>query len=482
MTVLYLFYFSAFLLLVLFTCTGIFIGSRGGGKKDFSLGGRRAGAAGVTGILLGALVGGASTVGTAQMAYSYGLTAWWFTLGGGIGCLLLGLRFAVPLRKSEITTIADYLESNYGGTGSACGSAIAFTATVSASLGTFISICAQFLSCIAMIRGVIPIPGWAASIVAACAIWGFIAAGGMKSFSTLGTAKILILYAVLIVCAAAAWGHSGGLGTVYAKLGFQPWFNVFGRGFVPEMGYLASMIVGVFTTQIYIQSFAAAKDAESARAGAYASAVLMPPMGLLGAWVGLTVRAAGIKIAPDQVLSWFIMDSFPPVLGGLIWGGVLITVIGCAAGLILGISTNITKNFIPKKIMARFAHKNSLIQQVLVIIMIATAAVLGITTSGTMILDLSFLSMGLRGAGTFFPFILAELTPGLISPQWALASSAGGLAGMLLWAFAGLPMDPLFAGLAVSAACVSLGAAFNWREYSMIKEEQAEQKRIRAAS
>ena len=461
MILLYIFYLSAFILLLIFTGAGIFIGSRsGGGKKDFSLGGRKAGTAAVTGILLGALVGGASTVGTAQMAYSHGLTAWWFTLGGGIGCLLLGLRFAVPLRSSEITTIADYLERSYGGQGSRCGSAIAMTATLSSSIGTFISICAQFLSCIALIRGVIPLAGWQASVISAAAIWGFIAVGGMKSFSTLGTAKIGILYAVLLICGAVAWHKSGGLAPIFGELGFSPWFNLFGRGFVPEIGYLASMIVGVFTTQIYIQSLAAAKDAETAKAGAFASALLMPPMGLLGAWVGLTVRAAGVSIAPDQVLSWFIMDSFPPLIGGLIWGGILITVIGCAAGLILGISTNITKNFIPKRTIERYAHKNSLIQQSLVAAMIIIAMLLGITTTGTMILDLSFLSMGLRGAGTFFPFILAVLKPGLLSPRWALASSVGGLAGMLLWAFAGLPMDPLFAGLAVSALCVALGAAF----------------------
>ena len=63
----FLFYISAFALLALFVGSGVVIGSRGGGKKDYSLGGRKAGAAGVTGILLGALVGGASTVGTVQM-------------------------------------------------------------------------------------------------------------------------------------------------------------------------------------------------------------------------------------------------------------------------------------------------------------------------------------------------------------------------------------------------------------------------------
>lgn len=447
----FLFYLAAFVLLAAFVGTGIAVGS--GGKKDYSLGGRRAKAAGVTGILLGALVGGASTVGTVQMAYSYGLTAWWFTLGGGIGCLLLGLRFAAPLRRSEVTTIADYLEKSYGGR----GAAIAFTATVSSSIGTFISICAQFLSCIALIRGVLPLPAWAAALIAALSIWGFIAAGGIKSFSTLGTAKIFILYIVLVLCAGAAYYHSDGFAATAKALGFRPWFNIFGRGFVPELGYLASMIVGVFTTQIYIQSLAAAKDAAAARAGAFASAALMPPMGLLGTWIGLSVRARGVEIAPDKALSWFIMDSFPPLFGGLIWGGVLITVVGCAAGLILGIATNITKNFIPKKIAARYASRDGAIQQALVAVMILVAALSGVGGSGSMILEWSFMSMGLRGAGTFFPFVLAVLGPGRLSPSWALASSVGGLAGMLLWAMSGMPQDPLFAGLAVSALCVAAG-------------------------
>lgn len=69
-----LFYLSACALLALFFAAGLVLGSRGP-KKDYSLGGRKAGAAGVTGILLGSLVGGASTVGTVQMAYSYGMTA-----------------------------------------------------------------------------------------------------------------------------------------------------------------------------------------------------------------------------------------------------------------------------------------------------------------------------------------------------------------------------------------------------------------------
>ncbi len=237
------------------------------------------------------------------------------------------------------------------------------------------------------------------------------------------------------------------------------------------------MIVGVFTTQIYIQSFAAAKDLHAARRGAFASALLMPPMGLLGTAVGLSVRARGIELQPDQVLSRFIMDSFPPLLGGLLWGGIVITVVGCAAGLMLGIATNIVKNMIPrgrleeymqrpdKNRFAGYAAKAaaSVSETALVALMTAAAALIGTATTGSMILEWSYLSKGQRGAGRFNPFVLAVLMPHALPPLWALGSCCGGLAAMLAWASAGLPGDPLFAGLAVSAAFAALGLLFGKR-------------------
>src|SRR5258708_9175780 len=52
---------------------------------EFTVAGRRDGWAVVSGIIVGALVGGSSTIGTAQAAFVYGMPAWWFTLGAGVG-------------------------------------------------------------------------------------------------------------------------------------------------------------------------------------------------------------------------------------------------------------------------------------------------------------------------------------------------------------------------------------------------------------
>lgn len=69
--------------------------------REFTVAGNRAGWQIVAGIIVGALVGGSSTVGTAQAAFVYGLPAWWFTLGAGLGCLVLAsflrVRCAAPM-------------------------------------------------------------------------------------------------------------------------------------------------------------------------------------------------------------------------------------------------------------------------------------------------------------------------------------------------------------------------------------------------
>ena len=83
--------------------------------RDSTIAGRRAGRQIVAGIIVGALVGGSSTVGTAQAAFVYGLPAGWFTLGAGLGCLVLAAFFAPPLRRSAVETLPHFLVGSFGG-------------------------------------------------------------------------------------------------------------------------------------------------------------------------------------------------------------------------------------------------------------------------------------------------------------------------------------------------------------------------------
>src|SRR5258708_31062066 len=100
---------------------------------EFTVAGRRAAWPVVSGIIVGALVGGSSTVGTAQAAFVYGLPAWWFTLGAGIGCVVLATLFAKPMRRSGVETRPQYLVRTFG-------TSLRPLVAVSDSIGIFLTI------------------------------------------------------------------------------------------------------------------------------------------------------------------------------------------------------------------------------------------------------------------------------------------------------------------------------------------------------
>lgn len=442
---------SAFLMMAIFIVAGIWFGRKSVSSSDYSMAGRKSGTLGVSGILLGSLVGGASTVGTVQMAYQWGLSAWWFTLGGGLGCLVMGIWFAAPLRISGMETIPGFLSLSYG---RASGNVVVLASVT----GTFISIVAQFLSAAALIKGVFPAHGHASMLLAGILILSFIFMGGLKSFSAIGVGKIAVLYLSLMVCAAESIRMLFSFQGELTDLPLHPFFNIFGQGLGEGLSAGLSLIAGVLCTQIYIQAVFSASSPSTARKGALLSAVLMPPLGVLGIIVGMGMRRTGVTIESSTALSHFIALNFSPFAGGLLWGGILITVIGTAAGLTLGVATNLVFDLPLSSLFRKWEKSNpAWATRLAVLLLVVSAGITGSAAEGSMILKWSYLSMGLRASGTIFPLAAAVLAPGRLSPGMALLSGSTGLLATALWPLTKIPLQPLFAGLAVSGIFALIG-------------------------
>ena len=80
--------------------------------------------------------------------FTFGFAAWWFTLGSGIGFLIMAAFYARPLRKSGLTTISEYLVINFGPQAGPI-------ASIAASLGIFFSIVSSSLSSVHLIGGIL---------------------------------------------------------------------------------------------------------------------------------------------------------------------------------------------------------------------------------------------------------------------------------------------------------------------------------------
>lgn len=445
---------------------GIFSSKGVSSSAEYSVANRKASAGGVSGIILGSLVGGSSTVGTVQMAYHYGLSAWWFTLGGGVGCLIMALWFVKPLRSTELVTLPQFMGVHFG----------PWSAALSAggtTLGAFISLIAQFMAGTAMLKSVFPFPAALSVSFMGALVLAFAYGGGIKSFSRLGTTKIFFLYGVLVLCAGAAALQGQTPSVFFRVLPVEPFFNIFARGLSKDLGAFTSLLCGVLCGQIYIQAVYAASDNATARKGCLWAAAVIPPLGLLGVWIGLALRNSGAVVEGSQALPFFIQAHFHPLIAGLLWSGIMITVLGTSVGISFGVATNLTRDLLlrTKRAASLDDGKILLVSKVTVLASVAAAGFFALVLEGSMILQWSYLAMGIKGAGILMPLIAAVFLPGALPPRWSILSGACGLAGVFLGAAFFKEVDPLLPGLAISLAVAMAGIVAGKKTPEALRQE-----------
>jgi SSS family solute:Na+ symporter len=366
-------------------------------SDDFSVASRSLGAPGVSWVIIGTLVGGASTIGTVQMAYSDGLSAWIFTLGSGIACFLLGMFFSRALRERELLTVSEFLGSYFGRGFQVYSSA--FT-----SLGMFVHVVGQFLASMAILQSLFAFGPVTSIGITFGLMTVFVVFGGVAGAGLVGKFKFFLLYAMLMASAGMALKMGGGLSGILEGLPEdRDMLDLFSYGNGRGLVDLGSMVVGVVSTQVYLQAIFSARDVRTARKGAFLSAAVIPPVGLLGIVVGLYLRSAHPELAGEsaQALPFFLNQAFPPALSAFFSAVLLLVVLGTGAGLVLGVTTNLDVDFLERFWSGGQSSARLLRIRACSLAVLLLSVVLVFTGLDSAILRWSYLSMGLRGSAIF---------------------------------------------------------------------------------
>lgn len=374
-------------------------------SADFSVANRSLGAPGVSWVIIGTLVGGASTIGTVQMAYENGLSAWIFTLGSGIACFLLGLLFSKALRERGTITVSEFLGLQFG-------KSFQVYSSLFTSIGMFVHVVGQFLASMAILQSIFGFSVWPAIITSFLLMALFVTVGGVSGAGLIGKFKFYMLYGMLLLSAGYALKLGNGMAILDRLSGDENLLNLFSYGTGQGIIDLSSMVVGVISTQIYLQAIFSAKDVRTARNGAYLSAAIIPPVGIMGIIIGLYLRAYHPELAGNtaQALPFFLNTYFPPVIAAFFSAGLLLVALGTGAGLVLGVTVNLDVDFFGSagKMTAR-RHLRRL--RLLSLVVLSLSVILVLTGLDSAILEWSYLSMGLRGSAIFFGLCIAVFLP-----------------------------------------------------------------------
>lgn len=426
--------------------------------EGYSLGGRLSGAPLIAGSIAGTIIGGGATVGTAQMAYSVGLSAWWFTLGSGIGFIIMGLFYARPLRRTGLETISQYLVLNYGKTAGTMTSVIS-------SIGILFSAVASSLPGIQIIAAIFNIAPWQAAIILIILVAAYVFFGGMKGAGVAGFMKMIIVWVTLFAAGGSAVVALQSMANFETVFPVYPWFSIFGQGVGTAIGNLFSLIVGILCTQTYIQAIFSAADSRTAAIGAFTAALVVIPVGLPSIAIAMFMHATHPDILPILVLPIYLSQYQPAWLGGIGIAGILLSLIGSIAGLALGIGTMVSKDLCYELLNIKTGKTVLWVNRITVLLVTFIAAFIAILNLKSQVLFWNYLSLALRGAGVFLPFSLAIFAGGRLTRGWAVSSMVlSTVAAIVAATVLHLPIDPLFVGITVSAAIIIMGLALSKKQ------------------
>lgn len=456
----YVHFTSLFITVIVVIGSGIFSARTIKSAEGYSLGGRSSGVTLIAGSIAGTVIGGGATVGTAQMAFSLGLSAWWFTLGSGVGFIIMGLFYARPLRNTALETIPQYLVINYG-------KAAGPVASVISSIGIFLSAVASCLPGIQIIAAIFNITPWLAAIILIMLVAAYVFFGGMRGAGVSGLMKLVIIWITLFLAGATAMLALLNMPNFTTVFPAYPWFSLFGKGISASFGNLFSMIVGVVCTQTYIQAIFSASDSRTAAAGAFAAALVIIPVGLPSIAIAMFMHAAHPDVLPILVLPSYLLQYQPAWLGGIGVAGILLSLVGSIAGLALGIGTMVSKDICYELLQIKKSTTILWINRFSVLMVTLLAASIAMLHLKSQVLTWNYMSMALRGAGVFLPLTLAIFTPGRLTKGWAVASMVmSTLASIAGATVLHVPVDPLFIGMAVSAAMIAAGLVWERKNRS----------------
>lgn len=478
---------------------GILSGRKAKDAESFTTGGGRASGWVVCGAIMGTIVSGQSTVGTAQLAFSFGISAWWFTVGAAIGCLMLAVMYAKPLRDTGCSTLLEIVAREYGHKAEVVGSTLCL-------IGIFISIVAQIIASSALLTTLLPIRYLWAALAAVALMMIYVVFGGLWGAGLGGIVKMALLYISSIVAGVFVWRHSDGLSgllhsieSIFANIPLQEgtapeevissrYANIFARGPLKDLGGCLSLALGVLATQTYAQGIWAGRSLGASRRGGILCACLIPPIGAACTLVGMYMRAhyitaaeleqiggilpegMGVMQSSVQAFPLFITHHLPPFFGGVVLGTLFVTIVGGGSGLALGCASIINRDILAP---LRKKKSQSLRQlRVIIVVLLLIAVAISLLVAKSFINDLGFLSLGLRATAVLIPLTCALFFPQRINRRFALASMISGTAALLAAQMLNLPADSFYWGFGTGLAVCLMG----WRRKSLVPEAIKEPK------
>lgn len=419
--------------------------------EDYSVGGRSAGTMMIVGSVLGVIVGGTTIAGSAQAGFVVGVSAWTFTLGLAIGLFLMAFGYIQKIRTYKVTTVPEILVIHYGKYAGVISS-------VASIIGLFFSLISNMLITIYVFMLIFNLPAVFTLPLIIISLGLLMYLGGINAA---GIAGLFKLFLIMISIGLAGWMSFTDMGYL---AGMQMLFSdpismqVFVGSKTEIVGGIVSLAIGILAAQTYAQLVFSAVSTRAAVLGVLIAAAITVPVGLPSVMVGMFMRVHHPEIAPAMALPLYMVKYLPSWLGGVGLAAILLSCFGSIGGTVLGMSTIFT-NDIYKKIQRTADGKRLLtVNRLSLMVFITLSSIFSYLNIHTLMFFWNYLSMNLRGAGIFFPYMFALFVSRKVKPVYGVLSMlVATLFALVLSVFYSSMAYTLFPAMLVSLIICVLG-------------------------
>lgn len=398
-----------------------------GNNENYALAGRKLSAPLICVTIIGLAVGGASTIGVSEHAFRVGLSAGWYTIAWALGALVMGLFMAKKYRQQNITTITELIERHHGP-----GAVI---------LGVFcqiviqlVIISLQYIAGGSILHAILPeiFDFKTGMIMSAVTFIGITFIGGMWSASLSNVLNIVLIYGGILIATFVQFRKIGGIESLAASLPANvPWFSFTeGVGLVTIASWCVTLITVNLSLQSILQISLGARDAETARKGFIWGGILMFPVGLLAAFLGIVAKAtypdAQAALALPQVII-----GLQPLLAGVTLAALWAADVSTACNLLLSAGTLFSSDIYKRFINPTCSDKQQL-GVTRICVAISGILTLGLAMSVSSILGTIMIGLALTAAFSMI-VIVALFFPKYTCKEAGFWTMLAGLAMVILW-------------------------------------------------
>ncbi|MBB5158860.1 sodium:solute symporter family protein [Saccharopolyspora phatthalungensis] len=287
-------------------------------------------------LLASEFIGTTASIGTAQEAYSVGISAAWNIVSLGVGFILFAFLAARRYSALGENTISGALARTYGSRVRTATSVIMVCALLIVAVSVYASGGAVLASLLDINRY------WAIVLVGVLATI-YVSIGGMRSVVYTNFVHAVIKMVGIIIVAVIGYQRVGGMDKLRAAVPPEM-FAWHGVGWSQIMAWMIAGVGAIFATQYVVQAVTTVGDDQKARRAGFYSALILVPYGILAAFIGMCSSVLYPHIKSIQALPAFVVD-IDPLLAGVVVAGLCGAMFGTIAALTIGSSTLLLKDF-----------------------------------------------------------------------------------------------------------------------------------------